>query len=187
MIARALASAVMIGLLIGGWLLLDSEQNAAAVSTSAARTIPNPGYSARDAVLVETGADGRPMYTVHAAQVEQQAASAVTQLDEVTMQFRDAAGHVWNGRADRGFVTEGASQIDLAGGVRLWGLLPSTQQPIELSSDHLAVDTRTEIVTTKDPVVLGWNGQLLHGRGLVAHLHEQRLTLESDVHGIYQP
>ena len=187
MILRVLAGAALIALLIAGWLLLNSEEGGPALPLTAARTTTNPGYSARDAVLVETGEDGRPIYTLHAAEIEQQAASEVTVLDQVTMQFRDEAGHVWNGRADRGFLVDGAAQVDLSGAVRLWGLLPSTQQPIQLSSDRLAVNTRTEIVTTKDPVVLDWNGQILHARGLVAHLREQRVKLESDVHGVYQP
>jgi LPS export ABC transporter protein LptC len=186
MILRVLAGAAVIALLVAGWLLLNSEEGGPAVPLTAAPAA-NPGYSARDAVLVETGQDGRPMYTLHAAEIRQQAASDVTVLDDVTMQFRDATGHIWNGSANQGFVVDGASQIDLSGAVRLWGLLPSTQQPIQLSSDRLAVDTRTEIVTTRDPVVLDWNGQILHGRGLIAHLREERLKLESDVHGVHQP
>ncbi len=187
MILRVISGAFMIALLVAGWLLLNSEQNSLALRPAGAPTTLDPGYSARNADLVETGPDGRPMYTLHAAEIEQQPASRVAVLDDVTMQFRDETGHVWNGRANRGFVQDGASQIDLQGAVSLWGLLPSTQQPIDLASDRLTVDTRTEIVTTSDPVVLEWNGQRLYARGLVARLREERMTLESDVHGTYQP
>ncbi len=187
MILRVLAGAVLIALLVAGWLLLNNEEMGPAAPLAGARPPPNPGYSAHNASLIETGPDGRPMYTIHAAEIEQQPDSQVTELDDVTMQFRDEGGHVWNGRADRGFVLDNASQIDLSGAVRLWGVLPSTQQPIQVSSDRFAVDTRTEIVTTKDPVVLEWSGQVLHAHGLIAHLREQRVRLESDVHGTYNP
>jgi len=174
------------GLLVAGWFVLNSEQGGPAAPPPAARPT-SPGYAAQDAVLVETGPDGNPMYTLHAARIRQQPASQVTLLDQVQMQFRDAAGNLWNGRADQGQVVSGASQVELIGHVTVAGLLPGTSEPVQVSSDRLNVDTRTEVVTTDDPVVLDWNGQLVHARGLVARLKEQRVRLESNVHGRYVP
>lgn len=187
MILRVLASAAVIALLIAGWLALSSEQDGPTVAPPSVRAAGNPGYTASNADLVETGPDGRPMYTLHAAEIRQPPAAQFAVLDDVTMQFRDQTGQLWNGRANRGLVWNGASQIDLSGAVRLWGSLASTQQSVQISSERLAVDTRTEIVNTNDPVVLEWGRQRLQARGLVAHLREQHVKLESDVHGTYQP
>jgi lipopolysaccharide export system protein LptC len=185
-ILRVLMGAIVIGLLLAGWLVLNKEQNGPAVPR-AGPAQPSPGYSARNAVLIETGPNGHPMYTLHAARIRQEPDSEITLLDQVELQFRDRQGNLWNGRADEGRVVNGASEVELTGNVVISGLAPGTQQPIEISSDRFDVDTRTEIVTTDDPVVLDWNGQILHARGLVAQLKEERVTLESDVHGRYVP
>ncbi len=186
MILRLLAGAAVIALLVVGWLTVSSVQNEP-TTVVAARTVENPGYAAQDAVLIETGPDGRPMYTVHAKEILEQAASDVVTLKELTLQFRDPTGRVWNGRADQGTVATGADRVELSGSVTLSGLVPTDRQPVAISSERLSLDTRRNLVTTQDPVVLSWNGQRLSARGLIAHLRSQRVTLESDVHGVYRP
>lgn len=187
MILRALAVAAVIALLAIGWLALNSEQSGPGRTAATAVAPPSPGYSARDAVLIETGADGLPMYTLRAAHVRQQPDSDVALLDEVQMQFRDAAGHVWLGHAQQARVTDQASQVDLSGDVTITGELPGNGRPAAISSERLSVDTRSEVVSTEDPVTLEVSGQQLHARGLIAQLREQRVELESDVHGRYVP
>jgi lipopolysaccharide export system protein LptC len=186
MILRVLAGAAIIALLIVGWLTINDAQNTPP-PLPVARKVPNPGYSAQDVQLVETGPDGRPMYTLHASEIRQQPASDFVTLENVTLQFRDPAGDLWNGRANEGVVSNGASNVDLTGAVTLSGRLPSDQAPIAISSNTLAVDTRTEVVTTQDPVVFELSGQQLSARGMVAHLKDERVQLESDVHGLYRP
>jgi len=185
MILRVLAGAAIIALLIVGWLTINDAQNAPP-SMPVARRVPNPGYAAQDAELIETGPNGRPMYALHASEIRQQPASDFVTLEKVTLQFRDPRGGVWNGRADQGVVSNGASKVDLTGAVTLSGRLPD-EAPVSISSNALAVDTRTEIVTTKDPVVFELNGQQLTARGMVADLKDERVELESDVHGLYRP
>lgn len=188
MILKVLAGAAVIALLFAGWLTFNSEQNnAPAQATARLAAGASSGYSARDAELIETGADGRPMYTLHASTIRQQPGTQTAVLDDVAFQFRDAAGEVWNGHADQGYVQGAASTVDLTGAVSFWGTLPQSAAPVRISSDRLDVDTRTEVVTTPDPVVLEWNGQSLDARGLVAHLKEQWVKLQSDVHGTYHP
>jgi lipopolysaccharide export system protein LptC len=178
--------AIVIGLLMAGWLVLNGEQNGPAVQP-AGPAASSPGYSARTAVLIETATDGRPMYTLRAASIWQEPDSAITTLDRVQMQFRDQAGNLWNGRADQGRLVDQSPQVELTGNVVISGLAPGTRAPLEISSDRFDVDTHTEVVTTDDPVVLDWNGQLVQARGLVARLKEQRVTLKSNVHGRYVP
>ena len=186
MILRVLMGAIVVGVLLAGWLLLNSQQSGPAVAASGPRA-ENPGYSARDAVLIETASDGHPMYTLRAARIRQEPASEITTLDRVQLQFRDQTGSIWNGRAEHGRVVERASQVELTGNVIISGFAPGTQEPVAVSSDRFDVDTHAQIVTTDDPVVLDWNGQLVHAVGLIAHLKQQRVTLKSDVHGRYVP
>lgn len=186
MILRVLAGVVVVGLLVAGWLMANNEQSGPAAAATPGRS-PDPGYSAEDAVLIETGTDGLPMYTLRASTIQQRPASEVTVLDNVSLEFRDPAGRVWNARANQGLVSGGTSEVELSGAVSLSGLMPSDQRPVSITTDTLTVDTRTEIVTTDGPVVLDWNGQQLSARGLVAHLKEERVQLEADVHGLYRP
>ncbi len=187
MILRAFAAAAVIALLAIAWLALHGQQNGAVAPAAAAVAAQSPGYSARDAVLIETGADGLPMYTLRAAEIRQQPASRTALLAQVEMQFRDAAGQVWHGRANEARVSDQASEVDLTGAVTLSGLLPGTTEPARISTDRLSVDTRAEVVETKDPVTLDWGGQQIRARGLLAQLREQRVQLESNVHGRYAP
>jgi LPS export ABC transporter protein LptC len=187
MILRALAAAAVIALLGIAWLALHGLRDGPVAPVAAAIAAQNPGYSARDAVLIETGADGLPIYTLRAAEVHQQPASRTALLDRVEMQFRDAAGRVWHGRADEARVSDQASEVDLAGAVTLSGLPSGSSEAARISTDRLSVDTRTEVVKTKDPLTLDWGGRQIRARGLLAQLREGRLQLESNVHGRYVP
>jgi LPS export ABC transporter protein LptC len=185
MILRALAAAAVIALLAIAWLALHGEASGPAAPETARVSAQSPGYSASDAILTETGADGVPMYTLHAAKIREQPTSRVALLDRVEMQFRDSAGQLWHGRADEARVTDQASQVDLSGNVTLSGLLPGTTEPARISTDRLRVDTHSEVVTTQDPVSLDWAGGQLTARGLIARLRDERIRLEAQVHGRY--
>ncbi len=187
MILRALAAAAVIALLAIAWLALNDETRGPNVPATATVSAQSPGYSARDAVLIETGEDGRPVYTLRAAQMREQPATHVALLDQVEMQFRDADGRLWEGRANEARVIDQAAQVDLAGDVALSGLLPGNAEPVRISTDRLSVDTRSEIVGTPDEVTIDWGGGQLHARGIVARLRDQRIRLESQIHGRYAP
>ncbi|HTT01642.1 MAG TPA: LPS export ABC transporter periplasmic protein LptC, partial [Steroidobacteraceae bacterium] len=182
-----IAIAAVLALLVAAWLMLRTEQGATATPSPGAAALANPGYSARGAVLVQTGADGKPMYTLSAARIQQEPASQVSDLEDVHLTFRDETGHLWNGRADHGRVVDDATQVDLSGNVQLSGVLASSTAPATISSERLHLDTRAEIVSTRDPVVLAWSGQSVAGRGMVVQLRSEQLRIESDVHGRYVP
>jgi lipopolysaccharide export system protein LptC len=187
MILRALAAAAVIVLLAIAWLALNRETSGPAAPAPATVSAQSPGYSARGAVLIETGADGLPMYTLRAADIREQPASRVALLNQVEMQFRDAAGQAWQGRADSARVIDQAAQVELSGNVALSGSLPGTADPVRISTDRLSVDTRSGIIETVDAVRIESSGGQLTARGLVANLREERIRLESQVHGRYAP
>ncbi|MGH8218409.1 MAG: LPS export ABC transporter periplasmic protein LptC [Steroidobacteraceae bacterium] len=185
MILRALAAAAVIALLAIAWLALNGQSSRPAVPTTATVSAHNPGYSARDAVLIETGRDGLPLYTLRAAEIREQPASRVALLEQVEMQFRDTTGQLWQGHADQARVIDQATEVHLSGNVTLSGLFPGTATPVRISTDRLSVDTHSEVVTTRDAVSFDWGGGQLDARGLVARLREQRIQLQSHVHGHY--
>ena len=53
--------------------------------------------------------------------------------------------------------------------------------------EHLAFDTKAQLLTTSDPVTLVTSGRKLDATGMRADLKESRVQLESALHGTYLP
>jgi LPS export ABC transporter protein LptC len=186
MIYRAVALLAGLALIVG-LVLLSGPQRESVVPNAPGTVAHDPGYAALGARLVQTGADGQPLYSLDAARISQQPDESTVQLTQVQMGFRAANGQQWTARADRGELGQDTGVVQLDGDVHVVGLLPGTPDQAQISTDHLSYDTRTEVVTTPDPVTLTMGGRELHAKGLVAHLKEGRLQLESAVHGSYLP
>ncbi|HUJ52086.1 MAG TPA: LPS export ABC transporter periplasmic protein LptC [Steroidobacteraceae bacterium] len=183
---RLLLLAALLSLVVG-MVLLSAPQRDSGTPTAAGGPPHDPGYSAVKARLVQTGLDGRPMYTLDAEQIQQQANNGLIELEQVQLGFRDASGNQWTARARHGELAQGSGLVKLDGDVHVAGLLPGTQEPAEITSEHLSVDTNAQIVTTRDPVTFVTSGRELHGTGMVASLKERHMQLESDVHGSFLP
>ncbi len=185
MIFRILA-ALLVCAVIAGSFWLRGEQHETTSTTTVETPSTDLGYSARNAVLVETGADGLPMYTLNANVIRQHPGDGV-EFEQVQMSFRDADGQIWKGRADRGELTTDTGKVDLAGDVHVNGLLPGSSQMADLATEKLSVDTHENIITTSEPVTVSSTGRELKSKGLVAKLNEHHLVLESSVRGTFTP
>lgn len=186
MIFRIFATLVLLAV-IGGSLLIGRQQREAETPAPASRPAEELGYGARDAKLIETGADGKPMYTLNAKSIEQHPKDDSVQLQVVHMIFDDVDGNRWTVDAQHGDIVSDGANIDLSGDVHVAGLLPGTDQPADIASDRLSFDTHTNVVTSADPVILTWAGRQIHAVGIVANLKDSRVQLESAVHGFFQP
>jgi LPS export ABC transporter protein LptC len=182
-IYRSLALLALAALIVGVVVLSGPQREGGVRSVTGPPH--DPGYAARQAHLIQTGADGQPVYTLDAAQIQQRPDRGTVDLQQVQLGFRDANGNRWTARADRGELAQDTGVVQLAGSVRVNGSVPDSGQPAEISSEHLAFDTRAQIVSTHDPVTLLMSGRQLHAHGLVASLKERHLQLESDVHGSF--
>ena len=183
---RLLLLASLLALVVG-IVVLSSPQHDAGAPAAAGGPPHDPGYSAQKARLVQTGADGRPMYTLDAEQIQQQPNDGLIELQQVLLGFRDASGNEWTARARHGELTQNSGVVQLDGDVHVAGLLPGTQEQAEISSEHLSVDTNAQIVTTRDPVTLVTSGRELNATGMVASLKDRHVQLESAVHGSFVP
>jgi len=176
---------IAVGLAVWGTFKITEGQRGATQVATVAR--PEPGYAARNASIVETGADGKPMYTLQAATIQQDPGDNVINLSQVRMSFRDAYGGAWNATADQGRARPDSSHIDLKGHVDITGNFAGVSQPAHFLTDTLDIDTRADVIHTAAPVVLDWNGNIVHARGLSASLKEHHVRLEADVHGLFKP
>lgn len=197
-LVRILALVVVLALLAGTFFFGhgESARDQPVTSTTAGG---DTGYSARDAEIVETGVDGKPRYRLEADRITQQPHDGMVNLEHVTMHYRTDLGEEWRLRADHGELPEDARNVRLDGSVLVQGPLASashaksdqataerTMPELELTTEHLNVDTLEQVVTTPDPVTVLWSGERIDGIGLWANLKEQRLRLESHVHGLFQ-
>lgn len=187
MIFRALIGLAIVVAIIAGVMLLGRTDRATDAAMTEDPRASNPGYSARDAVIIETGEDGRPRYRLQAETIRQQPNDLTVTLEDLALQYAGEDGTLWNASADRGVVPQSGDRIDLAGDVVLTGMLDGTEVPARIETERLAFDTRAEVATTDAPVTITWAGERITSRGLRADLQSQRLRLESEVHGSYSP
>ncbi|MBV8341192.1 MAG: LPS export ABC transporter periplasmic protein LptC, partial [Gammaproteobacteria bacterium] len=118
MIYRVMVVLALLTLVVGMVLLSGPRPEPGA---PAARGAPlhDPGYSARSARLVQTGADGRPVYTLDAAQIQQQPDTGIVDLTQVRLTFRDTSNDEWTAQAARGELAQQSGIVQLAGDVHV--------------------------------------------------------------------
>jgi LPS export ABC transporter protein LptC len=169
-------------------------------AADAATTLPDPGYAALDAEVIETGYDGRERYRLNAKVIRQQGESGAIDLETLEMDYHpgaqgdlpgekprpaQAAGEVWHLKSDRGQVRADGDDVQLNGNVIVTGHAPGSGAPLVLSTDNMRINTPTEFIETSAPVKLTWAGHALDAIGMQADLKAGTLRLESDVHGSF--
>ena len=182
---RIFAVLVFVGV-IGGTIFFGAQQNET-IAPTIVEEPRDPGYAARNATLVQTGTDGRPLYTVNADVIRQQPDDNTIQLENATLGFFDANGSLWTARGEQGEVGQDTRVVELSGNVHVNGTPQGTLQPAEITTERLKFETNTKIASTQDPVTLMWSGQEIKGKGMRATLNDGRVQLESAVHGLAIP
>lgn len=185
-IRRGFTTLVVIAVVVGSAILGQQRLNRADDEVLQAQP-SEPGYSARDAELIETGPDGRPLYRLNARTIRQQPENGSVQLEHVRMSYRGENSNQWSLTAAEGTIRENDEHIDLQGDVRVVGVLPGTSDLAQIRSEQLTFDTQSEVVSTAEPVTLLWGTRELHGTGLHASLEDHQVKLESAVHGSFRP
>ena len=185
MIYRVFAALVFI-VVLGGTIFFGGPQSGATAPTIVEEP-HDPGYAARDAKLVQTGPDGRPLYTVDANVIRQQPNDNTVELETARLGFYDSNGSLWTARGEHGQVGQDTGVVELSEDVHVNGTPQGSLQPAEIVTNRLAFDTNTKIACTREPVTLTWSGQEIKGKGMCAALNEGRVQLESNVRGIAVP
>jgi len=186
MLARLFPVLALVVLIVA-IVVFSGPQQGPTVSVPQAGPPHDPGYSARDARLVQTGADGNAVYTLDAAQIQQQPNQGTVDMQQVKLGFRDANGNQWTAHGRHGELSQDSGIVQLDGDVHVDGIVPGTHDSTDITSERLAFDTRAQIVTTSDPVTILMSGRQLEGTGLRASLKDRVVQLESNVHGTFLP
>jgi LPS export ABC transporter protein LptC len=183
LIYRLLIAFGLVLAVVAVWLTLRTGVLGPTTAHTSRPTVADEGYSATGATVVETGADGLPMYTLQARQVQQDPDSNLVNLTTVHMSFRDPSGGQWQARSDRAVAQQDSAQIDLSGAVNASGTFAGNDQPAQMLTDTLHVDTHADIIRTRAAVTLKWAGYVVDGRGMVVNIKDHTVKLESEVHG----
>src|SRR6185437_11353044 len=189
MIYRTFVVLVFIAVIVGS-VMLGRQQPEAVSTTTVDNATADLGYSARQARMIETGADGHPLYSLDASLIKKPPGTTQIQLQQVRLGFRDASGDQWTGTADSGLAQQDVGEVgkvELSGNVQVSGVLPGTQTQVNISTDTLSVDTHAETVATDDPVTFTAPGARMTAKGFFTSLNDGRVHLKSNVHGTYSP
>jgi lipopolysaccharide export system protein LptC len=169
--------------LIAGVYFLSSEPGESTAPAAAGPPAEAPGYAAKNAEVVETGDDGRPLYTLTAVQVRQHPNDNRIQLDAPRMTYIASDGQPWHVRARSGQIREGGEHVELFGDVHLNGNMPGAEAPTVVDTSVLSFNTKTEIVSTKAPLTLDWGGRKIAATGMTVNLNDHTVKLESRING----
>jgi LPS export ABC transporter protein LptC len=145
------------------------------------------GYVALDTDVVQTGDDGKPLYTLSAARIEQVPGSGDVGARTLTLHYAPDATQQWTLAAREALLPGGGSLLHLMGDVQVRGRPPGSALVALINTQRLDYDTRSQDVSTRDDVRITWGGQQLDARGLTANLKQGQLSLESKVHGRFSP
>jgi LPS export ABC transporter protein LptC len=176
---------VFIAIIVGS-VMLGGQAPENVATTTVDQRAGDLGYSARNTRMIETGPDGRPMYTIEASLIHEPPQSTTVLLQQVRLGFKDTSGNQWQGRADAGELSQKNGQVKLSGDVRISGKLPGMADTATITTDELAVDTDANTVDTDKPLTVTWAGNVIRATGLSADLKERVLHLKSNVHGTYK-
>ena len=185
MIARIVIGLLVIGALVGALFLGQGPGASLTRPGAETRNEDVPGYSARDAQVIETGDDGRPAFTVNARVVRQRANDSRIQLDAPHMTFLTTESGVWRVEARSGQIQADGSVVHLFGDVKMDGALAGT--PVVIGTSIIEFNTRDEIARTEVPVTFEARGGTLGATGLLANFKDGSVRLESRVHGTFPP
>ena len=184
MIGRIVIGLVILAAIVGTLYLGQGPGTSLTRPGTETHSDDEPGYSARDARMIETGDDGRPAFTVDARVVRQRANDSRVQLEGPHMTFLTTENGAWQVDARSGLIQADGSSVDLYGDVKMNGAVSGT--PIVIGTSTISYDTRQEIASTGAPVTFDAQGGQLEGTGLVANLKDGSVTLESNVHGTFE-
>lgn len=147
----------------------------------------DPGYSATDTEIVQTGSDGEPRYRLQAARIEQDPVSLETRLEDLRLETRGRESTRFIVAAPRGVLSRDARRIDLAGGVALTSESSEAGEALQLTTDSLQYDLEAARVRTRESVRLTLQGNELTANGLDANLRTRQVQLRADVRGRFSP
>lgn len=144
------------------------------------------GFYMTEAEITTAGADGLPRYRVIADEIRQSALGGPTELREVRVEYNIYSPSPWLMTTPEGVLSNDQAFLELWGGVEVVGE-SGDHGRTSVTTERLEIDTATHMARSQVRVDLALGQQRLSGVGMVAHLLEERLQLQSEVNGRFLP
>lgn len=183
---HALAGLAVVAILALAFLL-GREGKTPGTRIETAANSEDFGYIARDAKVLQTAADGSPLYALDANRVEQDPNSGDVNAQQLTLRYATDETRRWTLTAREARLPGGSSLLHLEGDVQATGTPAGSSIPARIATPRLDYDTRSQDVRTRDEVRIDWGRQRLEAQGLTANLKRGQLALESKVHARLLP
>lgn len=142
-----------------------------------------PSYYLKDAEVLQTDDEGRLLYRIHADYAEERPDDAALVLDGVLFEYRETEQIPWAIRAGRAVLSLDGSAVQLERGVEVTREPGADGRPVVARTEQLVLEPLTHIARAEGEVEFEVGASTLRAVGLELYLKEDRLKLESDVHG----
>lgn len=150
------------------------------------QTPSSPAYSLREAVLEETGPDGRWRLRIETDTAsETSPGTREIDLQGVRALYHPGSPDAWRLQALRGHLPAGGHRLALSGNVQLHPLSSRDRLVPNITTSSLSVDLNRERATTAAPVTIHFGPHALEAKGLTADMKAGTLRLESALHGTF--
>jgi lipopolysaccharide export system protein LptC len=150
------------------------------------RSVPT-GYYLSGARLLGTDDTGHLVYSVYAEHVEELSGQQRLVLTQVRVEYRPTEGIAWVVRAASATTPKDGEFLDLEGAVELRSESADGTGEITIETDRLRLEPNRFIARSEQPVRISIGEGLLGAGGMTAYLKDDRLELESNVHGQFFP
>ena len=145
------------------------------------------GYYLIDAKIFGTDEDGRLLYEIWAARAEERPDEGRLLLSDVRIEYRPAENVPWVLTADSGEAPTDQAYIELSGAVELANTPRDQGQRTLIKTQRLRFEPDASVASTEAAVSVFLGAGRLDAVGIKVYLRDDRLELESSVHGEFNP
>lgn len=144
-----------------------------------------PDYYMDDYRILVTDQDGRPQYRLHGERLAHLPTDDTGELLAPRLVLYSPDAPPWTVSAPSGWVSPGAEEVELRGGVEIVREPAPGESPVRIETETLAVRPKDRTARTPDEVVaIAPEGQLT-AVGMHADLDTRRIEFLSQARGVY--
>jgi lipopolysaccharide export system protein LptC len=157
-----------------------------ATGPTEATVSPPLGYYLKGATLLGTNDQGRVFFRLEAESVTEDGERAALDLDSVRVEYHDNEDVSWQVSAARASAAQDQGYLELSGDVRLTNRVDAGTPATLIETEHLLLDPEAYLASTGEQVAVSIGDHRLAATGMKAYLKDDRLELESRVHGQFR-
>lgn len=145
------------------------------------------GYYINDAELLGLDEEGQALYQITAKRLETRGEAGSLLLEDVRVEYRPRVDIAWLLTAARGEAPRNETYLDLQGRVELVRQPENEENGTIIQTERLRLQPEDFIATTNETVRIHLGQNQINATGIRAYLKDNRLELESNVHGQFSP